>query len=166
MLCDGFFFKCETSSGRRRRRDEGKEKKGKEDRIGQVCMPRATGEPALGREFQGRRKEAERAEIVSRVTPESRPSVRPSVQTAGAETDRVVISFVDHHGQAQVYYVLCNNNGHVPPPKLQYTSTVTHDTSTRRYSQCSSAFVTTQHLVQHGRCCSHDMTQRNMTFEN
>ena len=94
-----------------------------------AAAPGATSEPALGREFQGRRKEEgerERAEIVSRVARDCPfASARPSVQTAGPETDRVVISFVDHHGQVQVY------NGHVPPPKLQheYTFTVTHDTT-------------------------------------
>ena len=92
-----------------------------------AAAPGATSEPALGREFQGQRKEErERAEIVSRVARDFLfASARPSVQTAGPKTDRVVISFADHHGQVQVY------NGHVPPPKLQheYTFTVTHDTT-------------------------------------
>ena len=73
----------------------------------------------------GRKREREREPRSfpeSLETVRSRPRVRPSRQP---ETDRVVISFVDHHGQVQVY------NGHVPPPKLQheYTFTVTHDTT-------------------------------------
>ena len=112
-----------------------RERRRKGRRIGSVrcaCRRRAGGDErtctwkGISRAEEGRGRERERAEIVSRVARDCPfASARPSVQTAGPETDRVVISFVDHHGQVQVY------NGHVPPPKLQheYTFTVTHDTT-------------------------------------
>lgn len=114
-----------------------RERRRKGRRIGSVrcaCRRRAGGDErtctwkGISRAEEGRGREREsrdRFQSRSRLSVRVRASARPSVQTAGPETDRVVISFVDHHGQVQVY------NGHVPPPKLQheYTFTVTHDTT-------------------------------------